>query len=412
VKTVDIYVDGQQPDPRMHFAQACPTGSCSKSLAYTFHTSEWGAGDHTVRVVVTDQLDQPFDQSWTVTTQDPGDYQAQQEPPADAQIYFRDFRTQASDTTIGDDGGLTSSTGSYGGPAPYPSPYYYVSPGATPTSARNRGCSAAQQHRRGFMFLAFGGMKIRSGGNYTKSPSSPAGDNGYKSFHDDLSIAEGFAKGYKECRTGSITTAISLTVNNDLQNTQALGQAWGSTVKSFNGYLRQHGYSNIVFGDGGNDIEGSYSSPGAVFTWLSGYRQSTKALMANSGSADGCPPVTNGTCAVRGDGGQVRNWTQDDYWRLSTGATGTADVAFPQVYCRMQAKQWQHVSLYGATHHNVPIYFLSPLTAGSVDSGCNNLNDSDAAWHYFFQQLNTARGSSRTHQDELKYLTFVSGNGP
>lgn len=78
----------------------------------------------------------------------------------------------------------------------------------------------------------------------------------------------------------------------------------------------------------------------------------------------------------------------------------------------MQAKQWQHVSLYGATHHNIPIYFLSPLTAGSVDSGCNNLNDSDTAWHYFFQQLNTARGSSRTHQDELKYLTFVSGNGP
>jgi hypothetical protein len=58
-------------------------------------------------------------------------------------------------------------------------------------------------------------------------------------------------------------------------------------------------------------------------------------LYANFGAADGCPPA--GSCNG--------NWTQEDYWSLTTGPRSA--VGLPEIYADSNDEQWQQIALHG-----------------------------------------------------------------
>lgn len=64
VKSIDIYVDGTRVD---YVSQQCPSGSCPMADDWLFETGSYGAGAHTIKVDVLDQLGHLTSTSWAVT---------------------------------------------------------------------------------------------------------------------------------------------------------------------------------------------------------------------------------------------------------------------------------------------------------------------------------------------------------
>jgi hypothetical protein len=64
IRSVEVLVDDQRQD---YVDQSCMPGSCAIERSWTFHTVDYAPGDHTVRVVATDQLGHQTDTSFTVS---------------------------------------------------------------------------------------------------------------------------------------------------------------------------------------------------------------------------------------------------------------------------------------------------------------------------------------------------------
>jgi len=397
VASIDIYVDGVQQTGAMHAAQTCPDGSCPLTLDWSYNTANYNPGAHTIKVTSADILGHVATTTWTITQADPADYSNQNAPPANSTVYSYNSGTAPSDSNTPYDGGFTADTGA-ASTAPYPAPFYYVV-GRDPNTAYQKGCAAAQQHRRGYVFLDFGSMVHRNNTDQTKSQGSAPGA-GYLSFDTDRYIAQKYAQGFRRC---SPTTAIriAMTVANDLQNTSALGAGWGAEVHTLGVYLRQHGYNGYVYAGGGDDIEGTYSAPAPVYSFVQGFQSATSAVLVNVGSADGCPPA--GSCVVASDAAGKGNnvWSQQDYWRLSVAKYG--DTSIPQIYRHIQARQWQQMSLFGSTHYGKALYFMSPLSQG--DTQQDGTYTASQAWSVFF---NTLASSAATRQRRLPFNTFIA----
>ncbi len=69
VASVAVNVDGQQ---QLSASQPCGQGSCAMSQTFTFQTAQYGAGDHTIDIYVTDQVGhQTHDQETVTVVQTP-----------------------------------------------------------------------------------------------------------------------------------------------------------------------------------------------------------------------------------------------------------------------------------------------------------------------------------------------------
>jgi RHS repeat-associated protein len=64
VKSAEVQVDGERQD---YAEQACPTGGCPLFRDFVLETSDFSPGDHTIHVVVTDQLGARAESQWAVT---------------------------------------------------------------------------------------------------------------------------------------------------------------------------------------------------------------------------------------------------------------------------------------------------------------------------------------------------------
>jgi hypothetical protein len=402
VSSISISVDGRQVDS---LNQSCPPSSCTGTLNWSFDPSAYSPGDHTISVGATDQAGNTSSPAtWTVTVANPTDY-----PPAiqpNSVVYSYNAGTAPTNSTIPDDypQGFTASTGNYGGPAPYPSPYTYVYPKWTKATAENLGCQAAQQHRHGWIALHFGSMKYRNGQDETITQGT---DGAWYPFSTDLQFAEAYAEGLHKCNLSGLV-ALAMTVANDVQNTTALGADWGTQVRNLGVFLRTHGLSTHISNVGGLDVEGTYSAPQPVFDWINGYGTTTQAFLADFGSLDSCPPSPGTNCNVPGDapGNPTRYWTQADYFDIAASAVSFAvtSVYIPQVHYNISAREVQALSYWGYRHIGFALYVGGAESEG--DTGGKGFG-ADAAWHALFTQLNTARGHAYTSESRLPFNLFV-----
>ncbi|MFL5911403.1 MAG: FG-GAP repeat domain-containing protein [Gaiellaceae bacterium] len=65
VRSIEIIVDGDEAD---YAEQDCSTDSCPMTRTWSFDTSQYGGGDHSIKMIVTDQIGHESSQSFTVHT--------------------------------------------------------------------------------------------------------------------------------------------------------------------------------------------------------------------------------------------------------------------------------------------------------------------------------------------------------
>jgi hypothetical protein len=180
------------------------------------------------------------------------------------------------------------------------------------------------------------------------------------------------------------------------------GQAWIQLVKDIGTSLQSIGDGSRVSVRGGIDIEMSYSTSSAAYSWVNGYADSWVApySLYDYGSANGCPPV--GQC----DNG----WTQDNVWYVAWGATPS--LPLPEIYNTLgtNAKQWQQLSLYSYQTHGGSMFILGPLSQNAAwkqrcpprpksNDPCYQTNNTpDQAWYQLWTELNS---DPQTAQDML-----------
>jgi hypothetical protein len=130
--------------------------------------------------------------------------------------------------------------------------------------------------------------------------------------------------------------------------------------------------------------------------WVDGYASVTpQRFLYDLGDAGGCPQ--NGTTIVRGQCNA--DWTQEDAWYVSWGATPSQ--AIPEVYTTngSMAAQWANLSLYGYLAHNANIILAGALTTLGTcqQNGCSPsiANPPAQGWQ---QMYNALKLDTRTAQ--------------
>jgi hypothetical protein len=198
-----------------------------------------------------------------------------------------------------------------------------------------------------------------------------------------------------------------------VQDAQIKGTNWANLVNRVQTELPKYDGLNVTV-SGAIDIEfasgfGTLKSAGGVdeaLGWTTNFQTAAgprRQYYINFGSANGCNLTGRGPC----DG----EWTQDDYWKLTTGG-GNGGVlgaarGLPQIYNEdaKTAKQWSMIGRIGVLDHPGPgsrIDFFGSLTQlGSCTQdafrpGCggNAKNSPQAGWTQFKEQLSLPDGAA------------------
>lgn len=150
--------------------------------------------------------------------------------------------------------------------------------------------------------------------------------------------------------------------------TREHGEAWRDMVNQLNSWLIQDGLSGILYIAGGSDMEPSFGlSPSYAKSWVEGYSYNNQFLLFDYGSADGCPldyPYTEPINQSNVSPGLCNNnWTQDDIYYLSFGASSIM-LPFPEIYEENEeanARQWYRISLYSYFNFDKIMIFNASL---------------------------------------------------
>ena len=389
VKTVDLYLDGAQPDPsRMHVEQPCDDGDCPAVVDWDLDARSVSIGEHALKVVATDQKGNTSDSSFKVVRPDdpappPRDTVIEDsgpnDPPAD------DDDPPAAAKSSADKSPDTSPSG-----APRPTSSFYV-PSASHKLAFDTGCTAGRQNRRGAAILDFGGpqgtghVKLIGGKVITLDQAT--------------NVAAQFGNGYRHCLPENSNSAINVIMGENNSTgasnvTSGSGAALANAVDALANYDKGHSLSDHVGASGGDDIEPGFGDPGPARDWAAGFSGATHHPLYNFGSADGCPP--NASASGRRGGQCVGQWKQGDIYFVSYKHNR---FPLPEIYLQGQVPQWPAISLFGVKSGQGKMNF--PGVVSEHDRAPSEFSPS-TAWSKLFQAL---RRNPKTSQDVLNYST-------
>jgi hypothetical protein len=261
---------------------------------------------------------------------------------------------------------------------------YYVAAGDTYSRAQALGCDQAKFDNShsvdSFVTLDFGAQRSDGAGTYLASSTV---------FWPNSAIERyslGFAYGYQECEPGHIMILGVGTSNDGTVTDGRLGADWGTVVTAVAAGASRDGYRNVAV-QGAVDAEPGFGPFPHFEGWEwgdrsgRGYVSTSKSLINDFGSADGCPQsLGRYSDAMCGNG-----WTTEDEYDAVWG--WKPNEATPEIYfngCNgyaEQANQWADISAYGA--HNQKsgmVHFVGPLDQG-------NCLTASAAWSAFDNAL-------------------------
>lgn len=409
VKSIDVYVDGAQPDPAMHHAQTCPApqDNCSLTLNWTLQGAQYAPGDHTVQVVVTDNAGNSAQQTWTVTKYDPsGDPSS---PPPNTVVYdHRSGDPAAFDTsTLVDQTASAARSGSTSPPRPAPAWYVGTS---TVHTAYEAGKATGEHHNTGVVILDFGkpeGANVKEIGGPTISLAhaeamAKAFGQGYyyglPHANKSAGAAINLAIGVNNCSDASAAAGSGCGRGGNENITSAAGANLGAQILQLDHDFRSLGIWKYVSASGAIDAEPSYSSPGAAEAYVDGvasaFSNNDQRAMYNFGSADGCPlfhshGTPRGSCS--------NGWSQATVAHVSFGA---GRIGLPEIYYKdaHSEQQWQRILLY-ARHRS------GGIVGGPISEYERTHSSSEFTPGEAFNALQGALNSSRTTSYSLVYLT-------
>lgn len=257
---------------------------------------------------------------------------------------------------------------------------YYVSAHDTYSRAQGLGCGQAKFDNshgvNSFVTLDFGAQRSNGAGTYLAGTTTfwPNSAIQRYSLH--------FAYGYQACHSRHVLIMGIGTSNDGAVTDGKLGADWGSVVHSVAVTSSRDGYRNVQV-QGAIDAEPGFGPFPHFQGWEwgdrsgRGYVSTSKALINDFGSADGCPQsLGRYRDAMCGNG-----WTVKDEYEAVWGwkpNEGTPEIYFNG--CRgyaNQANQWADISDYGKhNERSGKVLFVGPLDQGKCLSP-------PAAWSAF-----------------------------
>lgn len=277
---------------------------------------------------------------------------------------------------------------------------YYVAPGDTYARAQSLGCAEAKFDKshgvNSFVTLDFGAQRSDGAGTYLPGSTVFWRNSGIEGY------SLRFAYGYQSCRSGRELILGVGTSNDGAVTNGKLGADWGNVVRTVAQRSSRDGYRRVTV-QGAIDAEPGFGPFRGFRGWElgdksgGGYVSTSKSLITDFGSADGCPQslgrYSNASC---GNG-----WTMKDEYDAAWG--WSPNEATPEIYfngCRgyaNQANQWADISAYGKHSQKAGmIHFVGPLNQGKCLSPA-------AAWSAF----DTALGRDGV-PDSMKFSTRIT----
>lgn len=260
---------------------------------------------------------------------------------------------------------------------------YYVSPGDTYARAQDLGCGQAKFDNshgvNSFVTLDFGAQRSDGAGTYL------AGSTVFwpNSAIERYSLR--FAYGYQSCRSRHVLVLGIGTSNDGAVTDGRLGADWGIVVRTVAAGASRDGYRSVAV-QGAIDAEPGFGPFPHFQGWEwgdrsgGGYVSTSKSLITDFGSADGCPQALGRYAdAMCGNG-----WTTLDEYDAAWG--WAPNEATPEIYfngCRgygKQANQWADISDYGKHNQKAGmIRFVGPLDQNDCLSPAAAWSDFNAA---------------------------------
>jgi hypothetical protein len=242
---------------------------------------------------------------------------------------------------------------------------YYVAPGDTNSTAQSLGCAQAESDNSddadSFVTLDFGAQRADGAGTYL--PSSTV----FWSNATDEDYSLRFAYGYQQCSPRHLLLLAIGTSNDGSVTDGALGADWGTAVQYVAVTASDSGYPNVAI-QGAVDAEPGFGPFAHFEGWElgdesgGGYVSTTKALISDFGSADGCPQNIGTYSDALCSNGWYLSSEYDAVWGWAPNE-GTPEIYFNGCmdYAE-QANQWANVSDYGAHYGSQgQVSFVGPL---------------------------------------------------
>jgi len=218
-----------------------------------------------------------------------------------------------------------------------------------------------------------------------------------------------FVRGYATCRQdpnfrlligiGTSNSGIDARTDDWLY---AHGRVWGNMVRDMATWAATYyPFHAQIFGAW--DFEPSWSQFGKAESWMHGYdlTDGRPGIYINA-SADGCPTQTavNQPCN--------NGWNQWEMWHLAW--QHNSGMPFPQIYATsgVNARQWQLVDLYAATHQASFMFFFGTMTQAEAcrqNGGCSGTDNTNHQAQSFM--LNWLNSDQRTSQGDIEGMTDI-----
>jgi hypothetical protein len=196
------------------------------------------------------------------------------------------------------------------------------------------------------------------------------------------------------------------------------GKRFGDLVHDVNVWAVQQGYASQVYVAGANDIEwdstGNWQSSYVTRGWVDGFHERDRGIHIyfNFGACSGCP--TNITSSNLNWTYSIGNWSLDDIWFVTWGASPAYPL--PEIYLTSgtNARQWYAISKYAAMQKGARIGYIGPMTqygacqVRSNDYGCSSgqtNNTPEQGWIQLYNELNK---DPLTAQNILRWVTDIT----
>lgn len=298
------------------------------------------------------------------------------------------------------------------------------------------GCADGESGRSGLRILFLGtqesGARLRQPGTSGGSPTPRV------PVRTTVEVARHWTEGFTACRADDATAVLALGVNNKDDGGvggAAAGREWAAVVADAEAVVAEAlgepgaapdgadrerpaeeaadedeveqpdraaapGEEPMVRVAGAVDAEPGWSSPRWARDWVDAFTAASDLTLYAANSADGCPSDRSG--ATRCNNG----WTVSDVHYVATGAD-PALRAVPQIYRTdgIQARQWAHVSAWGARTGAGPVSFAGALSQARAceQRGCSGTNNPPKdAWRQLWEELGREPG---TRIAELPHVT-------
>lgn len=283
-------------------------------------------------------------------------------------------------------------------PAPTVSRYAPLEGGSADLSrAREWGCAAGASGRSGLRLMFVGTQE--AGGVLRGPGTSGTGSALRTDAYRAVEVARQWARSFAECRTGGATAVLALGVNNKEDGGMdgaAAGREWADMVAQAH---REAEYPGVQVA-GAVDAEPGWSGPEFARAWVEAFTGRTDLTLYTANSADGCPWEAGSW------EGCNNGWSLADLHFVSSGAAETMH-AVPQIYRTdgVQARQWAHLSAWGAHSGEGPVRFAGALSQQRAceQRGCQGTdNPPETAWSQLRRELDARPETRDAH---LPYAT-------